>query len=140
MMEQEEKRGRGRPPLVSPEHMRQLRLLYKNRTNRNIQGHSYAAEALHAMGRMASQNGGVRPAPTWLVDWEGADKNKQGAVKFCVLEELGRMLDADMDIAPFVEVLETHNHGLTARSAAAWLRAIRLRASRSLGKSKGFSA
>jgi hypothetical protein len=125
-MEQEQKRGRGRPPLVSPAHMRQLRMLYKNRTNRNIQGHSYAAEAMQEMRCLASQNGGVYPAPTWLVDWEGADRNKQGAVKYCVLEELGRMLDAGMDIAPFVEALETQDHGLTAKAAAAWLRAIRL--------------
>jgi hypothetical protein len=124
--EQEEKRGRGRPPLVSPEHMSQLRLLYKNRTSRSIQGHSYAAEALEEMRRSSSQNGGERPAPTWLVDWEGANKHKQGAVKYCVLEELGRMLDAGMDIAPFVEVLETHDHGMTAKAATVWLRDHRL--------------
>ena len=34
------------------------------------------------------------PPPTWLVDWASDKNGKQGAIKWCVLEELGRMLAA----------------------------------------------
>jgi hypothetical protein len=31
------------------------------------------------------------PPPNWLVDWAGRKQGKQGAIKFAILEQLGRM-------------------------------------------------
>ena len=128
--EQKEKRGRGRPRVLPAETVQQLRGVYRDiQTDRQIQARTYALEALKAMDRMPKPAGEF-PPPTWLVDWAGGDRGKQGAMKWGVLEELGRMVVAGMDIASLVWVLENQSEHLdrlqTAKSAQARLRAIRL--------------
>jgi hypothetical protein len=127
-MDVEDKRKRGRPPLLSAEGARMYRGVYGStiHTSRQIQAHVYATRALIAMDRNPKSAREYPPA-TWLVDWAGANRGKQGAIKWGVLEELGRMLAVGMDIAPIVNQLETLEHGMTAKEAAAVMRRYRLR-------------
>jgi hypothetical protein len=123
----EDKSKRGRPPLLSPEAASRYRALYSEiHTSRQIQARACANRALIAMDR-APKSATEFPPPTWLVDWEVANTGKQGAVKWGVLEELGRMLAAGIDIEGFVAALEADDHTLTAKQAAALMREFRLR-------------
>jgi hypothetical protein len=127
--EQEEKRGRGRPRVITPEMMRFYRSMYPDiHTTRQIQAVDYAFDAMRAMNRMPTSDPRDFPPPTWLVDWAGGNAGKQGAIKWGVLEELGRMLAVGIDIAPIVKQLETQDHGRTAKEAAVILRRWRLQA------------
>jgi len=67
------------------------------------------------------------PTPTWLVDWTGAERGRQGAIKWGVLEQLGRMAFAGYpdavirQLAAEIEIVKP-----TAKAAEARLRQIRL--------------
>ena len=85
--------ARGRPRVF----LREIVDLYKGGgvgrhrlTDRHSQNVIYAHKAMDILD-LASGRGEPLPAPTWLVDWEGAERGKQGAIKYGVLTELGRM-------------------------------------------------
>jgi hypothetical protein len=115
---------RGRPKLL-PEWW--SRSLYPDiHTTRQQQARYLANEAMGVLGLMpkGSPDGQpIFPLPTWLVDWSGANRGKTGAVKWCVLEQLGRMSRDGWDIHGLATELD--GLGLSAKEAAARLRVIR---------------
>jgi hypothetical protein len=124
-----EKRKRGRPPLIPPDRAGIWRSLYGDivHTDRQLQARWLATRALAVLG-LQPINGNEFPAPTWLADWRGASRGKQGAIKWGVLEQLGRMSQAgfpDETIRDFAAALETAN--MSAKEAEARLRLVRIK-------------
>ena len=121
----------GRPRVVPLESLRLLRSLSPDiHTDRQHQNRAYAHTAMRILGLLPDAG---KPA-TWLVDWEGADRGKQGAVKWSVLEQLGRMSKLgfdDVSIRNFAAVIEEQR--MNAKDAAARLRNARLHALRDEG-------
>jgi hypothetical protein len=122
----EPKRVRGRPRLVPTELMKFNRSVYPQvHTDRQHQNIFLAVEAMRILGLLPE--GGDLPPPTWLVDWEGANRGKRGAVKWSVLEQLGRMARAgfdEQDVRDYAAAIDERRLG--AKDAAARLRQIRL--------------
>lgn len=141
MSQDQPKRPRGRPRLHDPMVMEVFRRTRQNvHTDRHRQNHHFAWEALTiiglhptvayereaAAGRALGQ--GEQPPIPWLVDWEASTRGKQGAVKYGVLTELGRMSAAgfpDDYIRAMAERLAEMEW--TAKEAEQRLREIRLR-------------
>jgi hypothetical protein len=97
----EAKRGRGRPRIHDAEGLRVMRSLYPEiHTERQLQNLRFAFRALTILELMPSRNGDSgavsNPQPTWLADWDGANRGKQGAIKWSILEQVGRMADAGL--------------------------------------------
>ena len=66
------------------------------------------------------------PPPNWLVDWAGRKQGKQGAIKFAILEQLGRMAyDGFPDDVIRVRADEIEQWKPTVKVGAAYLRGLR---------------
>jgi hypothetical protein len=91
-------------------------------TDRQRQNRYDAIRAIEILGLLPNP---IPPA-TWLVDWKGANKGKQGAVKWSILEQLGRMArqgyDNDTIRALAAEIGKLQ---LSAKDAAEQLRQMR---------------
>jgi hypothetical protein len=97
-------------------------------TDRQHQNRYYAHRAIQILllGLLPDSEDHL-PPPTWLVDWVRLDRGKQGAVKWSVLEQLGRMEQAGFDehsIRAFATVIEEEK--LNAKDAATRLRRARM--------------
>ncbi len=119
-----QQRKRGRPPSVDPQWLREFGAVWPDiHTKRGLQNKHLAFDALRALELLPDQG----QPPGWLVDWESANRGKQGAIKWCVLEQFGRMLRADVgehNVRRWADQLEQHRP--TAKEAAARLREMRL--------------
>lgn len=126
MSEDQPKRGRGRPRVVLPGFERFHSDIH---TDRQIQARWYALKAERELGYMPDRKGEPpRRGPDWLLDWEGADQGKMGAKKVSVLEQLGRLLSDGYAVEEVAELADTIcKKKLSAKDAADWVRAIRLR-------------
>jgi hypothetical protein len=126
IMTEQQKRPRGAPRLIPIEGLLELRTLRPDvHTDRQLQNIALANQAMRILGLMPPENS--TPTPTWLVDWEGADRGKQGAIKWAILEQLGRMALAGFGegfIRPIAAALEQRRPSV--KEGAAWLRAVRL--------------
>jgi hypothetical protein len=60
-------------------------------TDRQLQNIAYAIRAMHILKQVPDKHDEYSPA-TWLLDWAGADRGKQGAIRWAILEQLGRMV------------------------------------------------
>jgi hypothetical protein len=94
----------GRPRLLDAEAMATFRSLYSGhvRTDRGLQNKYYIGQALSALGITEES------PPCWLWDAAASRVGKQGAIKWGVLEQLGRIAvelgeDTARDIAAEVE-------------------------------------
>jgi hypothetical protein len=118
----------GRPRLIPPWYER--RMVPHIHTERQHQARYLAHEAMSILG-LVPKSAEELPQPTWLVNWDGANRGKQGAVKWAVLEELGRMALAGFgaDRVRKLAACPTLSR-MNAKQAAATLREMRLRAVR----------
>jgi hypothetical protein len=125
---------RGRPPLIPPGYLHDLqRIDPRIHTVRGHQNKYLAHEAMEILGLMPKRGepGLEIPPATKLVDWEGAERGRQGAIKWAALEQLGRMARAGFDhedIRSTAAALERRPS--TAKEMAASLRRLRLWACR----------
>jgi hypothetical protein len=124
-----EPKQRGRPRLMPQEVLEQLRRLEPNvHTERQHQNRYLAHQAMGILGLIPESTDQL-PPPTWLVDWQGANRGKQGAIKWAILEQLGRMSHAGLDdgsIRSFAAAIEEQR--MNVKDAAARLRRVRLTA------------
>jgi hypothetical protein len=58
-------------------------------TDRQVQNRCFALEAIRILGQISSSD--QLPPATWLVDWAGHGQGRQSAIKWGILEQLGRM-------------------------------------------------
>src|SRR5271165_6019807 len=118
-----EPKQRGRPRLMPQEVLEQLRRLEPNvHTERQHQNRYLAHQAMGILGLIPESTDQL-PPPTWLVDWQGANRGKQGAIKWAILEQLGRMSGAGFDdesIRSFAAAIEEER--MNVKDAAARLR------------------
>lgn len=84
-------RRRGRPRVLDPEILGAFRKGLPTHSERQLQTQHYAYEAMTILDLLPQAPGTPQRPPTWLVDWEGATRRKMGAVKWSILEQLGRM-------------------------------------------------
>ena len=64
------------------EGLAQLHAIYRDvHSDRQIQNIAFAQQALRILGLVPPAHDAPLPPPTWLVDWQGADRGKQGAVE-----------------------------------------------------------
>jgi hypothetical protein len=101
------------------------------KTDRQRQNLFYAQLGLEALG-LAPKRNGRPPPPNWLVDWEGANYGKLGAIKWGPLEQLGRMSEAGFandDLRRLAAELMAiaAREKWTAKAAVRVLRGMRLR-------------
>ena len=125
MSQDQPKRRRGRPRVMPPEWQAGIRKIWGVHTDRQAQAHHYARIAMEHLELLPQSE--KLPPPTWLVDWQGAETNKIGAVKWSVLEQLGRMLEAGYSVADCRRLMaEMERLRLSAKHVATRLREIRL--------------
>jgi hypothetical protein len=91
-MTEQRKRPRGRPRLIPVDGIQALRAQRPDvHTDRGVQNLAMAHQAMRILGLLPETPDAPSPPATWLVDWDGADRGRQGAIKWAILEQLGRM-------------------------------------------------
>jgi hypothetical protein len=118
---------RGRPHTFPYEWMSFLRSLHSSHvhTDRQLQNIAYATRAMHILKQVPDKHDEYSPA-TWLLDWAGADRGKEGAINWAILEQLGRFAYAgfpDDIIRELADDIEQWKP--KAKVGAAYLRGLR---------------
>jgi hypothetical protein len=111
---------RGRPRKFDPALMETIRSLHGNvHTERHRQN---IAMIVGVLGILGLREGHPPPELLWIADFAGEDQGKQGAVKWAILEQLGRIArDYDADTVRRLAI-EVSRLRPTAKEGAAMLR------------------
>jgi hypothetical protein len=126
-MAEAQQHRRGRPRLIPVDGIQALRAQNPDvHTDRGQQNIAMAHQAMRILGLLPKTQDAL-PPPTWLVDWDGADRGKQGAIKWAILEQLGRMAYVGFGedfLRSMAAALEQRHPSV--KDGAALLRAVRL--------------
>ena len=125
------KKKRGRPKVFDDEYVNRLRALYGYDVgDRAFQNKIYAVHAIKALFPEHEP----RPEDTqflWICDLKSADAHKPKAVKWGILNELGRFWmehgadDTRLAAGKVIDLMRQRNGRLTTREAASYVRRFR---------------